>query len=78
MSSEITRHAAGQLRAVMGVRRMTVASLAELLGVTPKTAARLSRGDREWTLAHLGEVSQLMGIPVAELLGISSDEAVAE
>lgn len=68
MRTALTERAATRLRAEMGARRMTGVALAQLLGVTAKTASKLARGVKEWTFADADNVSRALGIPIEELL----------
>ena len=67
MTYNLANTAAANIRAVMAHRGLTIASLAEVLGVTPRTARLKYDGKSEFELSELDLLSKWLDMSASEL-----------
>ena len=69
---------ADEVRAEMGVTRMTARALSKASGIPERTLARLVSGERSIDVAQLDMISRAFGLSMATLLQRAEARAAAE
>ena len=76
--SDLSLAMAAQVRAEMGVARLTTRALAQKSGVPERTLARLISGERTLDVAQLDGICRALGVPMIDLFARAEERLAAE